>query len=298
MSDASDRPDPALDLPRPLPLPQSVGPGHRRAPRLRLFDLPLSFDVLVWGLVQQTCERLRASGIVDVPSAADAAAAAWRSLPFMVVNSVLSLGSYIAPRQAALLALQIAATSSMGLGARRRGLVALLMAANVQTVSPEVSRNTTHRPELSTIIPGRVKEYMTRHSTAQGGAAPSASSSSPTSTQPIFNAAGSRQLRQSRDGRRQRLRREAPAAVRGARPSQGGSVSLTLASANVQTLLPWQEDRAYARNALNQMLSKVEVLETTFQEHKLDVVGIQEGRARTVGSRVGAAYKQYRAAAV
>ena len=65
------------------------------------------------------------------------------------------------------------------------------------------------------------------------------------------------------------------------------AAQITLASANVQTLLPHQGDRSYAKNTVNPLLSKVEALETQFVSQCFNVVGVQEGRARSSGERVG-----------
>lgn len=54
---------------------------------------------------------------------------------------------------------------------------------------------------------------------------------------------------------------------------------MTIASANVNTLLPWQEKCAYAKFATACMLSKVQLLEDQFVTVGADVIGIQEGRA-------------------
>ena len=75
------------------------------------------------------------------------------------------------------------------------------------------------------------------------------------------------------------------------------AAQITLASANVQTLLPHQGDRSYAKNTVNSLLSKVEALETQFVSQCFDVVGVQEGRARSSGERVGTKYRMLSAAA-
>ena len=60
-------------------------------------------------------------------------------------------------------------------------------------------------------------------------------------------------------------------------------IELQLATANVNTLLPHQESCSYARTSAASLFSKVEMLETQFCEHSLDVIGIQEGRSRNTG---------------
>ena len=72
---------------------------------------------------------------------------------------------------------------------------------------------------------------------------------------------------------------------------------VTLASANVQTLLPHQGDRSYAKNTVNPLLSKVEALETRFVSRRFDVVGVHEGSARCSGERIGTKYRMPSAAA-
>ncbi|CAK0907837.1 unnamed protein product [Prorocentrum cordatum] len=69
-------------------------------------------------------------------------------------------------------------------------------------------------------------------------------------------------------------------------------LTVTIASANVQTLLPHQEGRAYSHNSVNPFLSKVEALETQFTHAQLDIIGVQEGRARTEGLQTGVYYKR------
>ena len=70
----------------------------------------------------------------------------------------------------------------------------------------------------------------------------------------------------------------------------GGGATLTVATANVRTLLPHQEGRAYARVSGAVLLSKVTLLEEQFSAAGLDIVGIQEGRARASLERRGVAY--------
>ena len=65
------------------------------------------------------------------------------------------------------------------------------------------------------------------------------------------------------------------------------NVKVALVSANVRTLLPWQEDRSYAQNSLCLLRSKVEALEIQFEAARCDLVGIQEGRAKTTAALDG-----------
>ena len=60
-------------------------------------------------------------------------------------------------------------------------------------------------------------------------------------------------------------------------------IELQLATTNVNTLLPHQESCSYARTSAASLFSKVEMLETQFCEHSLDVIRIQEGRSRNTG---------------
>ena len=82
---------------------------------------------------------------------------------------------------------------------------------------------------------------------------------------------------------------ESPSAVR--------HVAFQFASANVNTLLPHEEGRAYARTSVTSLLSKVTLLETQFKEHSIDAVGVQEGRAKTGGVFNGMYYTRIVAAA-
>ena len=79
--------------------------------------------------------------------------------------------------------------------------------------------------------------------------------------------------------------------------SKQEDVVVKVGTANVQTLLPWQEDRSYAKNSINPLYSKVEILETNFAERGLQVVGIQEGRARSSSLQIGTKYKRAMSAA-
>ena len=75
------------------------------------------------------------------------------------------------------------------------------------------------------------------------------------------------------------------------------NVKVALVSANVRTLLPWQEDRSYAQNSLCLMRSKVEALEVQFEAARYDLVGIQEGRAKTTAALDGVHFKMLTVAA-
>jgi len=70
-----------------------------------------------------------------------------------------------------------------------------------------------------------------------------------------------------------------------------GGLTLRWASANVQTLLPHQEDRSYAKNTMSLLRSKIALLETQFSENGLDVVGVQEGRSKASESKMGQYYR-------
>ena len=58
----------------------------------------------------------------------------------------------------------------------------------------------------------------------------------------------------------------------------------------MNTLLPWQEKRAYAQISSACMLSKVQLLEDQFVKAGWDVIGIQEGRATAAVSKSGHSY--------
>ena len=89
--------------------------------------------------------------------------------------------------------------------------------------------------------------------------------------------------------------RSLPASCQAAGHSR--NVRVCLVSANVRTLLPWQEDRSYAQNSLCLLRSKVEALEVQFEAAGYDIVGIQEGRARSTASSDGVHYKMLAVAA-
>ena len=58
----------------------------------------------------------------------------------------------------------------------------------------------------------------------------------------------------------------------------------------MNTLLPWQEKRAYAQVGNACMMSKVQLLEDQFALAELDFVGVQEGRASASQSKAGHSY--------
>ena len=72
---------------------------------------------------------------------------------------------------------------------------------------------------------------------------------------------------------------------------------LRVATANVQTLLPYQETRSYARNSVDLLRSKVQLLESQFFENDINVVGIQEGRSKVSSKTEGLHYTMLNAPA-
>ncbi|CAK0907096.1 unnamed protein product [Prorocentrum cordatum] len=70
-----------------------------------------------------------------------------------------------------------------------------------------------------------------------------------------------------------------------------------VATANIQTLKPWQETRSYACTTLALMNSKVQLLEQQFREVGFACVGLQEGRAAKSSRRDGVYYTTFAAAA-
>jgi len=67
---------------------------------------------------------------------------------------------------------------------------------------------------------------------------------------------------------------------------------VNLASANVNTLLPWEEGTSYGRvGGRELLLSKVQLLEYEFMECDLHILGVQEGRSPTTGVKEGLYYK-------
>ena len=72
---------------------------------------------------------------------------------------------------------------------------------------------------------------------------------------------------------------------------------MIIASANVNTLLPWQEKCAYAKIANACMLSKVQLLEDQFLAAEMDVIAVQEGRANATVRKEGSSYTMMCAAA-
>ena len=80
-------------------------------------------------------------------------------------------------------------------------------------------------------------------------------------------------------------------------PAVGTESTLRGATANVQTLLPRQATRSYARNSSALLLSKVTILEQRFHGAALDVIGIQEGRSAETAERPGTFYRMFMSAA-
>ena len=72
-------------------------------------------------------------------------------------------------------------------------------------------------------------------------------------------------------------------------PSQR-RVPFVIASANVCSLLPHQEDCSYSKVSGALLLSKVQMLDTMFNDACFDVVGLQEGRGRAKLERTGVHY--------
>eukprot|EP00969_Alexandrium_andersonii_P157475 6960469-Alexandrium_andersonii.AAC.1 len=67
---------------------------------------------------------------------------------------------------------------------------------------------------------------------------------------------------------------------------------LNLATANVNTLLPWEEGTSYGKvGGRELMLSKVQLLEYEFVEYELHILGLQEGRSPSLGIKEGLYYK-------
>ena len=67
---------------------------------------------------------------------------------------------------------------------------------------------------------------------------------------------------------------------------------LSIATANVNTLLPWEEATTYGKiGGKELLLSKVQLLEYEFDECQLHIVGVQEGRSPDMGVKEGLYYK-------
>ena len=75
------------------------------------------------------------------------------------------------------------------------------------------------------------------------------------------------------------------------------NVKVTAATANVCTLHPHQEERAYAKVSGVCLLGKVQILEEQFALDELDVVGVQEGRSKLTEVKQGHTYQMAAAAA-
>jgi len=62
---------------------------------------------------------------------------------------------------------------------------------------------------------------------------------------------------------------------------EDGSVPpLRVATANVQTLLPYQEARSYAQNSVDLLRSKVQLLESQFYENGVTLLGSKRAALR------------------
>ena len=67
-------------------------------------------------------------------------------------------------------------------------------------------------------------------------------------------------------------------------------MAITLGSANVCTLCPRDEDAANAAVGGDLLMGKVQVMEMRFREARVQILGIQEGRARRQEVRSGLYY--------
>ena len=80
-------------------------------------------------------------------------------------------------------------------------------------------------------------------------------------------------------------------------PPDAPPAAYVIATANVNTLKPWQDSRSYACTTLAMMNSKVQLLEQQFRQASFAFVGIQEGRASQASRRDGVYYTMLCAAA-
>ena len=71
------------------------------------------------------------------------------------------------------------------------------------------------------------------------------------------------------------------------------SSRIRIASANVRTLLPWQDEASYNRNAFTSLKSKTELLQMMFHGAGYGIVGIQEGRTTTKRLVVGNYFEMF-----
>jgi len=86
------------------------------------------------------------------------------------------------------------------------------------------------------------------------------------------------------------IRRQLPATVA---PRTLGRTPLCCGTANVNTLKPREEALASAKVNGALLLGKTQILESRFRRHGLDVVFVQEGRARSKTNRSGSSYDMY-----
>jgi len=75
--------------------------------------------------------------------------------------------------------------------------------------------------------------------------------------------------------------------------SKYASARLVLASANVCTLAPRDEDAANAQVAGDLLMGKVQIMEQRFQEFGVQIVGVQEGRSRRHEVRSGLHFQMF-----
>ena len=68
-------------------------------------------------------------------------------------------------------------------------------------------------------------------------------------------------------------------------------LKLRIATANVATLHPGEESTTFGKFGGTLLLKKVELLERSFDAAKLAVIGVQEGRSRSMTTRLGSSYK-------
>jgi exonuclease III len=71
------------------------------------------------------------------------------------------------------------------------------------------------------------------------------------------------------------------------------SVQISIVSANVNSLIPAQDDRSYSRVSCAIMSSKVQVLELEFNSYEAEIICVQEGRARETAEKSGLYYAMF-----
>jgi exonuclease III len=71
------------------------------------------------------------------------------------------------------------------------------------------------------------------------------------------------------------------------------SVQISIVSANVNSLIPAQDDRSYSRVSCVIMSSKVQVLELEFNSYEAEIICVQEGRARETAEKSGLYYAMF-----